>query len=230
MGFMRRLPRVLRRFKVRPAGVIHVGAHEGQEAPLYDQFGFGRQVWIEPQPEIFARLKAALPQRPTVRAINIACGEAPGQATMHVLENNKGLSNSLLEPTGHLEEYPKFTRGGTFTVPVARLDDALQAEGLSPGDYSTLSLDVQGYELHVLKGAPRTLAAMDAVISEVNTRELYKGCVLLPELDAHLAAAGFVRVLTNLTKHYYGDALYVRPGVLTGWQKARLKWLGPGRR
>lgn len=66
MAFMRRLPAVLRRFRVPNRGVVHIGAHQGQELPLYEAFGFQRQVWVEPQPGVFERLKGVLPQRPGV--------------------------------------------------------------------------------------------------------------------------------------------------------------------
>ncbi|MFN0012132.1 MAG: FkbM family methyltransferase [Phycisphaerales bacterium] len=230
MGLMRSLPRALSRFRVPPRGVIHVGAHEGQELPAYQRFGFVNQVWIEPQPDLFARLRARLPASPTIRAFHTACGEVPGEADMHVLANNDGLSNSLLEPRLHLEAHPQYPRGGTVRVKVVPLDDLLAREGLDPAAYSLLAVDVQGYELHVLRGAPRTLAAMDAVLCEVNTREMYAGCALLPQIDEHLANAGFTRVITDMSTRGYGDALYVRPAVVTTMQRIRQAVLGVPRR
>lgn len=226
LRFMRRL----RSLGVDRRGVIHVGAHEAQELPEYLAFGFERQLWIEPQPAIYDRLIAKLPKVPGVKAARVACGDQPGQATMHVLENNDGMSNSLLEPKLHLDEYPQYARGGTFTVNVARLDDVVEEQGFKTTDFSLLAIDVQGFELHVLRGAPRTLAGVAAVVAEVYTRELYAGCAMLDEVDAFLAGFDLRRVGTRLSRHHFGDALYVRGGAITPLLRARLSLLGPFRR
>ena len=47
-----------------------------------------------------------------------------------------------------------------------------------------------------------------ALYLEVNEKELYKGCALLPELDAYLLTNGFQRVLTNMTCHGW-ETLYI---------------------
>jgi len=54
-----------------------------------------------------------------------------------------------------------------------------------------LKLDVQGYELEVLKGAESILASVEVVFTEVNHIEIYRGAPLAAELIAWLAARGF---------------------------------------
>jgi hypothetical protein len=61
-----------------------------------------------------------------------------------------------------------------------------------------------------LRGARTSLAHADALYLEVNEKELYKGCGLLPEMDAFLETHGFRRILTEMTSHGWGDALYIR--------------------
>ena len=225
MGFMRHLPRVLRRAGVSLRGIIHVGAHAGQEADKYAPFG--TQLWVEPQPEVYARLLQRVTGRPGVFTANVACGEQAGEATMHILANNDGQSNSLLEPAQHLEEHPEYPLAGTMTVRVARLDDVLTAQGLRPEQFSVLVLDVQGYELHVLRGAPNVLAAAQAVVAEVSTAEVYRSCARLGDIDQFMAAQGFIRTRLRLRKRYsYGDALYIRQNVLAGWERLRYRLVG----
>lgn len=48
-----------------------------------------------------------------------------------------------------------------------------------------------------------------AVYLEVNEKEVYKGCTLLPELDVYLLTNGFQRVLTNMTTCYGWETLYI---------------------
>lgn len=73
-----------------------------------------------------------------------------------------------------------------------------------------LSIDVQGYELEVIKGASETLATIDCIISEINRDEIYENCVQIDELDSYLNDIGFTRAVTIWTAHDWGDALYVR--------------------
>jgi len=224
----KRLATLLARFAISNRGVIHIGAHIGQESPVYDSCGLTNQLWIEPQPQIFARLIDALPKRADVLAVNIACGEKPGEATMYKLANNDGMSNSLLEPKDHQRVYPDKTPDGTTIVRVARLDDILIEQRRSAAAYSLLVLDVQGFELHALRGAVGTLAHMQAIITEVSTTEMYAGGATLGELDTFLGTHGFTRVVTRVKKHrQHGDALYVATERLSGWQKFRLRFFGP---
>ena len=50
----------------------------------------------------------------------------------------------------------------------------------------------------------------DAIYSEVNTQEVYKGGCLLSDLDLFLQSKGFTRVNISMTGAGWGDALYVR--------------------
>jgi hypothetical protein len=54
-----------------------------------------------------------------------------------------------------------------------------------------LKLDVQGYELEVLKGAGQVLTSVEAVMMEVNLIAVYEGAPLADEAVAFMAARGF---------------------------------------
>ena len=73
-----------------------------------------------------------------------------------------------------------------------------------------INIDVQGYELEVFKGATNTLKHIDYIMSEVNTDEVYEGCVLIDELDEFLVTFGFNRVETNMAGGLWGDAFYIK--------------------
>ncbi len=55
-----------------------------------------------------------------------------------------------------------------------------------------LKVDVQGYELEVLRGGTRTLALAEVVLLEVSLLEYNQGAPLMPEVVAFMASAGFV--------------------------------------
>ncbi len=72
------------------------------------------------------------------------------------------------------------------------------------------NFDIQGAELMALKGAAESLQHVDALYLEVNEKELYVGCGLIDEIDAFLQVRQFKRVITEMTVHGWGDALYVK--------------------
>jgi O-methyltransferase involved in polyketide biosynthesis len=94
---------------------------------------------------------------------------------------------------------------GKEGVSVCRLDDV----GL-PDNYNIIYMDVQGYELEVLRGASKRLRAIDAIFTEVNRDEVFEGCAKIEEIDSFLAGHGFRRVETDWHGGQFGDALYVR--------------------
>ena len=47
-------------------------------------------------------------------------------------------------------------------------------------------------------------------MAEVNRDELYKGCVLVEELDTYLLQFRFKRVITGWAGDTWGDALYIK--------------------
>ena len=212
-----------------------MGAHVGQEFAHYEATGLRQQIWIEPQPGVFAQLRAALPDEPRIRAFNVACGSARSRATMHHIEGNRGLSDSLLEPDLALKRERwkdrDFRPGGTIEVDVIPLDDLFTQHDLDPRRYNLLCVDTQGFELEVLRGSTRLLRdAIDCLHLEVSTIPFYTGQCLLPDLDRFLAGAGFARVHTRWGPRDHGDAFYVRASRLTHWQRRVLAIFGPRQR
>lgn len=225
------LRRTLALFNLAPRGVIHVGGHDGQEYQLYRDCGITRQVWVEPQPEVFARLQDRVKNDPNVRCINAACGPKPGRATMHLIDGNDGKSSSLLEPTLHLERWPEFTKGGTIEVDVVRLDDLVAGLGADSDRFDLLCLDVQGFEMGVLEGASAALSGqVGCVVTEVAGVRLYRGACLVGELDEFFEKRGFVRVVTKWAAGCAGDAMYLQRTKLSAMRSLRLRVLGtPGK-
>ena len=186
-------------YNLKIKGVIHIGAHYGQEYSSYEKLGINDMIWYEPIRQCYDELKK------NVKGIvvNKALGNFNGKATMYVA-SNKGVSSSLLRPLLHRKQYPKIKFRQTITVDVARLDDILEDKE----KYNFINIDVQGYELEVFKGAVETLSGIDYIMSEVNRDELYKDCVQVDELDNFLK--DFKRVETKWAGKTWGDAFYIR--------------------
>ena len=73
-----------------------------------------------------------------------------------------------------------------------------------------LNIDVQGYELEVLKGADTILEYIELMILEVNRDEMYEGCPLVEELDTFLEKYNFKRVHTLWQSISWGHAIYAK--------------------
>ena len=127
---------------------------------------------------------------------------------MHIASN--GESSSLLEFEEHLNEHPKVKMVGTTQVTGIRVDTLMDRWGFDPTKFNFVNIDIQGSELCALRGMTGVLHHFNYLYLEVNEKHLYKNCCLVGELDEFLADYDFHRVKTKMTKHGWGDALYIR--------------------
>lgn len=203
------MPTILAKFNLNLSfikGCIHIGAHEGQEYPLYKQFGIKNLLFYEALPENFVGLKNNIGNDTSVDLRNIALGNKTGEVDMFL--EDRGLSSSILEPEYHLHQYPQIVFNKTQKVKITRLDD----ESFQRNLYNFINLDVQGYELEVLKGASSTLDNIDIVLTEINKVKMYKGCALVNDIDDFLSGFAFKRIVTYWQQDggTWGDGLYMR--------------------
>lgn len=197
---------IIDKYDLKISGVIHIGAHHGQEYRDYKKQGIKNMMFFEPIESNFTKLLENVPVENSIFHYQIALGNEVGEKEMWVETVNKGQSCSLLEPGTHLKQYPKIKFPKKETVVIDRLDNI-------PFDhtkFNMINIDVQGFELEVFKGATRTLENIDIIYSEINFEEVYKGCCLVGDLDTFLGTYGFVRVLTNAKPKTWGDALYLK--------------------
>jgi hypothetical protein len=73
-----------------------------------------------------------------------------------------------------------------------------------------LNIDVQGYELEVLKGLGNLLNDTKLIYTEINTDELYESCPTVEYIDAYLFSFKFKRVEGLITDLKWGDAIYIK--------------------
>jgi FkbM family methyltransferase len=195
------------RYGIASTGVLHVGAHEGEEAEIYERTGMQGVTWIEANPTVVPRLRANVEPRGH-RVIEALVGDTPAVRTFHIANNEQ--SSSLLEFGVHRQEHPDVVVTESIELRTRTLDEICATDKVD--EFGVLVLDLQGAELLALQGATETLAHVDYVYLEVNDKPLYVGCAMVSDLDAYLG--DFVRVETVMTQHGWGDALYVRATVL----------------
>lgn len=186
-------------------GVIHVGAHHGEEIPLYINNGIKNIVLFEPVERNFDIVaEHAANYDANILGYQVALGSEHKTVDMY-LSSNMCESSSILKPKEHLNLYPDITFNETETVEVKLLDDYNFTK------YNFLNMDVQGYELEVLKGAAKTLKYIDYVYCEVNRGEIYENNAYIEDIDKFLSQYSFERIETNWWQdHDWGDALYIK--------------------
>lgn len=203
---------------IKVDGVIHVGAHRGEEIYDYEKLGAKQIIWIEPNPDVFRELEIALSRAETsvesygfcVAASDSDCEEID----FHIcygpdagfMKGNKGCS-SLLKPKGRFEEWHK----KTIKVETVKLDTLISTNEFKYSDFQLLDMDTQGAELLVLKGATKVLESVKYVTTEATwDNPDYINNVMFDELKGYLESFGFEHMETFEHTSDWGDALFVK--------------------
>lgn len=208
-------------FNVPLRGVFHVGAHYGQEMTVYEELGITQVVMFEPSKKNFDILVERVGSRANL--VNLGLGSKNEFLDLNIEENNQGMSNSVLAPKLHKEQYPHIEFTQTERVEISTLDSWIEKNN-SIFTHNILVMDVQGYEFEVLLGAVNTIQKIDIIVTEVNRAELYENCAFVTEMDVFLRYYGFRRVTTNWVGNTWGDAIYVRENLInnTGYATQKI--------
>ena len=172
---------VMRDLGFIPRTIHDVGASDGKwTCQCLKVFPNAQYFCVEPLDEhqpYWARLNA---EHPNISCWQGCLGSQTGKAILNV---DRDGSSILLghwgNPYGTQEE-----------VTVESLDNIVLQGICTPPDL--IKLDVQGYELEVLKGATRALSKTEAIIAEVSFFSFQTGMPVVHEVVKQLAEYGFV--------------------------------------
>lgn len=168
-----------------PGGVIDVGASTGiWTAECRQLFPDCDYLLIDPLPRNEAALSALAKADPKLAYWRGALGARSGETSFI---DHGDQSSALASPA-----FP----GTPITVPIRTLDEVLAGRTLR--DPLLLKIDVQGFELEVLRGATETLTHTGLILVEVNFLESYENGALAHEVIALLGDHGF-RILDFCT-------------------------------
>ena len=143
---------------------------------------------FEPLPNHAEQFLAATAAVPGVRLHRVALGSSDGVARLKVTSYSDAAS--LLDlADASTQDFGVMAGGPEVEVPLARLDRWVAEHGLPWPDL--IKLDLQGYEVEALKGAPRCLENARHVLCEVSLREYYHGQPLFAEVVRFLDEVGF---------------------------------------
>jgi FkbM family methyltransferase len=197
---------MVKKYDMNIRGIIHIGAHRGQEIEEYVDNGIQDIIMFEPVSLNFSILeKRMMNINANISAYQVALGNEEKNVTMYLSDNDL-ISSSVLKPKVHLQLHPGVGFPGTEEVEMKRLDSFSD----ETRNFNFINMDVQGYELEVLKGGVETLSHIDYVYCEINRDELYEGNAFVEDLDSFLSGYNMERVETDWAGTLWGDALYVR--------------------
>ncbi len=131
--------------------LVDAGANIGQTTRLLAKYFPGSAIHsFEPVQATWRKLKLTTSHIPNVRCVQSALGKVPGSMTIALRENSE--TNTLVSP----KEDTAAPNVMNETIELDTLDHYCHGHGIESID--VLKLDVQGYEMEVLKGSSALLA------------------------------------------------------------------------
>lgn len=169
--------------------VVDVGANRGQFSLLCRHlWPQARLVAFEPQPDPARIYRALFNADSGVRLYECALAPQRQEMTLHV--SGQDDSSSLLPISqAQTDNYPGTQVVQTRQVPAGPLSDYVMEKEI--GAASLLKIDVQGFELEVLKSAQSLLHGFRWIYAECSYVSLYEGQALADEVIAWLEARNF---------------------------------------
>lgn len=194
----------VKKYGITPRGVIHVGMHKAEEYPIYKQSGVETIIFVEANEQLAHQYA---PDDEFCYTVHAAVSDVEEEIEFNI--TNNGESSSILDLGDHASIYPHIYCVGKVKMRTTTLTRILQKVGVYHFAFNILNLDIQGAELKAMKGL-RGWDHIQAVFTEVNYREMYKGCALVGEVDDYLSSLGFRKVEEVDTGAGWGDALYIK--------------------
>lgn len=193
--------------------IIDIGANNGQFLKVAHHFFPEAFIYsFEPIPRLFQRLNKFKSQN--IDVLNIAVGSSIGEFDFHL--NSYSHVSSFLDISKENKTYPKDSIE-TIRVKQDTLDNL--SKSLVIRGITLLKLDVQGYEMEVLKGGANTIKThINYIIVEANFVKLYENQPTFTELNSYLNELGF-ELKTMLDFNFGKDKSYIEADFL--YQKVK---------
>jgi FkbM family methyltransferase len=135
------------------AAAIDVGANIGEYAWALAQH-MRRVIAIEPVPELAALLRRGAPGN--VEVVEGVMGATAGEVQLRVPNVNGRRAGALATVADHDFKFSDIENFDTITVKQFTVDDLARTRNVKP---FVVKIDVEGYEMHVLRGATQVIHA-----------------------------------------------------------------------
>ena len=168
--------------------IIDIGANEGQFAmKIGAVFPNSKIYCFEPLKKAFEQLKSTFSSNTRIVVHNLGLGEVNEER--QIFRNEYSPSSSILEMLDlHKSNFDYAVNTTAEEISIRKLD------GIFPGEIGKpllIKIDVQGYEMHVLKGGESVINQADVIIIETSFYHLYKDQPLFEDIYDYLKCRGF---------------------------------------
>lgn len=182
----------IKRQGIEPKTIIDVGASIGMFTKAANYL-FPEAIIhsFEPLKSSFAKSKILIGDIKNVKMYNFALGEKNERAVIN--ESSYEYSSSILEMSDeHKKAFPYTAESKKQEIEVKTLDEIFNNKSVEKP--ILIKLDVQGYELNVLKGAKNFLDNCEYIIIELSFKELYNGQPLFNDIYSFLINKNFALI------------------------------------
>ena len=176
-------------------GIVHLGAHRGLEAEVYNWFG-KNVIWVEALPKLYDQLSENLYFYKNQLAFQALLTDEDDKDTNFYVSNYDSACSSIYEFTENIKSSEIWSDRNhkmidTLNLKSKKLDTLFDKENIDPKQYNHWILDLQGAELLALKGAEKSLESCKSIYIEVSKKKFYTESVLWDELKEWLISKNF---------------------------------------
>jgi FkbM family methyltransferase len=184
--------------------ILEAGAFDGTETKLM------KTIWpnatihaFEPVPQIYSMLQNNVKHLNKTNIYNVALSQQTGFSLFYLSEVNGQPfgAGSLLEPKDYITLAPEIDFNGTTTVRTATLNDWAKENNIDKIDF--MWLDMQGYELPMLKTENSILEKTTVVYTEAIFIEGYKNQYTYNDYLQFFTENGFVLIGRDVSHETY---------------------------
>jgi FkbM family methyltransferase len=201
------IKKILKQSNINVTGILHIGAHNCEELSVYNKLHIKNidVIWID-------ALLSKVEEAKNKFIPNVYHAVITDKDDENIIFNvaNNIQSSSVLELGTHSKEHPNVVYVDKIEQKSITIDTFFKRNKIESSKYNFWCFDIQGAELLALKGAEESIKHVDIIYLEVNEQELYKDCGLITDIDKFLLKFNFTRVHTVMTKHGWGDAIYIK--------------------
>ncbi len=197
--------------------IVDVGAADGTVSQKFSKaFPFSITYAFEPIPSTFQSLKGNVSGNKNIIAVNKGLGSAETELTIHLSERITSSSFFNIEENISNDFFSRNLKDvGAESVVVSTMDKEIPSDK----KINILKMDVQGFELEVLKGGKNTLKRTAIVLVEMQNHDLYLGAPKYYDIDKFMRESNFelfdiIPSIRQDKKLYEWDSIYVNKNIV----------------